>query len=323
MGNRITIMDVARKAGVSKGAVSLALNNSPEISKATAERIQAIARELDYKPIHRQAKKNRQNWCFLLPYTFRSYSYTELDLMTMEILEEYAQQYNASLRISRLSENGGLPESLSAADIDVFFIKSHFQEILDQCAALKHTRNIILFGFENNVSSGIQVQSNTHSAMQMLFNAIKESSCDEIIMIDVEKNTHSSSFQQEAISYLRYLALSNGNIPCRLLSETRETAAEKLASEIRRTRGKVAAVGFRKSIYEKSVLKNLAVCGLTPGKDYECFAAEYNPSAMNIPGFYYLDLRGPELIRQGVLAAAGNAPETNYQIMLPPRIIKK
>ena len=62
MGNRITIMDVARKAGVSKGAVSLALNNSPEISKATAERIQAIARELDYKPIHRQAKKNRQNW---------------------------------------------------------------------------------------------------------------------------------------------------------------------------------------------------------------------------------------------------------------------
>ena len=41
--SRITIMDVAQQAGVSKGAVSLALNNSPAISPETTARIRKIA----------------------------------------------------------------------------------------------------------------------------------------------------------------------------------------------------------------------------------------------------------------------------------------
>jgi len=45
-----TITDVARVAGVSKGAVSFALNDKPGVAAHTRERILAVARDLDWTP---------------------------------------------------------------------------------------------------------------------------------------------------------------------------------------------------------------------------------------------------------------------------------
>ena len=50
MSERPSIKDIARIAGVSPSTVSRALADSPRISEATRQRIQAIARELDYTP---------------------------------------------------------------------------------------------------------------------------------------------------------------------------------------------------------------------------------------------------------------------------------
>jgi DNA-binding LacI/PurR family transcriptional regulator len=47
---RVTISDIAKRAGVSKGAVSYALNGRPGVSKDTRERIQSIAAELGWYP---------------------------------------------------------------------------------------------------------------------------------------------------------------------------------------------------------------------------------------------------------------------------------
>lgn len=47
---RPTIADIARRAGVSKGAVSYALNGQPGVSEATRRRILAIADEIGWKP---------------------------------------------------------------------------------------------------------------------------------------------------------------------------------------------------------------------------------------------------------------------------------
>ncbi|WP_067505481.1 LacI family DNA-binding transcriptional regulator [Actinoplanes sp. TFC3] len=47
---RPTIADIARKAGVSKGAVSYALNGQPGVSEATRRRIMAIAEEIGFNP---------------------------------------------------------------------------------------------------------------------------------------------------------------------------------------------------------------------------------------------------------------------------------
>lgn len=46
----VTMQKIADEAGVSRMAVSLALRNSPKISPETRERIQEIARRLDYRP---------------------------------------------------------------------------------------------------------------------------------------------------------------------------------------------------------------------------------------------------------------------------------
>jgi DNA-binding LacI/PurR family transcriptional regulator len=47
---RVTIRDIAERAGVSKGAVSYALNGRPGVSDDTRERILSIARELGWYP---------------------------------------------------------------------------------------------------------------------------------------------------------------------------------------------------------------------------------------------------------------------------------
>ncbi len=53
MDGRVTIVDVARLAGVSKGAVSLALNDRPGVGDDTRERIRAVAAELGWEPSRR------------------------------------------------------------------------------------------------------------------------------------------------------------------------------------------------------------------------------------------------------------------------------
>lgn len=47
---RPTIADIARRAGVSKGAVSYALNGQPGVSDATRRRVLAIAQEIGWNP---------------------------------------------------------------------------------------------------------------------------------------------------------------------------------------------------------------------------------------------------------------------------------
>ncbi|QNK81045.1 LacI family DNA-binding transcriptional regulator [Nakamurella sp. PAMC28650] len=47
---RVTISDIAARAGISKGAVSYALNGLPGVSAQTRQRVQEIARELDWSP---------------------------------------------------------------------------------------------------------------------------------------------------------------------------------------------------------------------------------------------------------------------------------
>ena len=47
---RPTIADIAQRAGVTKAAVSFALNGQPGVSAATRERILAIAKEIDFQP---------------------------------------------------------------------------------------------------------------------------------------------------------------------------------------------------------------------------------------------------------------------------------
>lgn len=48
--SKATIVDIAKRAGVGVGTASRALNNAPEVSAATRERVLAAAAELNYQP---------------------------------------------------------------------------------------------------------------------------------------------------------------------------------------------------------------------------------------------------------------------------------
>ncbi|MGZ4384113.1 MAG: LacI family DNA-binding transcriptional regulator [Gaiellaceae bacterium] len=65
---RVTISDIARRAGVSKGAVSYALNGRPGVSEETRTRILAIASELGWYPNRaaRSLSAARANSCGLV-----------------------------------------------------------------------------------------------------------------------------------------------------------------------------------------------------------------------------------------------------------------
>src|SRR4029453_2395866 len=58
-GGGRTIMEVARRAGVSKGAVSFALNDRPGVAPQTRDRILAAARELGWQPSTRARALSR------------------------------------------------------------------------------------------------------------------------------------------------------------------------------------------------------------------------------------------------------------------------
>ncbi len=65
---RVTIEDIARQAGVSRGAVSFALNDRPGLSVATRERILSIAKESGWYPSSaaRALQGSRVNACGLV-----------------------------------------------------------------------------------------------------------------------------------------------------------------------------------------------------------------------------------------------------------------
>jgi DNA-binding LacI/PurR family transcriptional regulator len=65
---RVTIEDIARQAGVSRGAVSFALNDRPGLSVATRERILAIAKDVGWYPSSaaRALQGSRVNACGLV-----------------------------------------------------------------------------------------------------------------------------------------------------------------------------------------------------------------------------------------------------------------
>lgn len=76
-GKKITIFDVAEKAGVSKGTVDRVLHNRGEVSLKSAEKVRKAIEELNYEPNLYASllatKKNRVIACVLPKYTHGEY----------------------------------------------------------------------------------------------------------------------------------------------------------------------------------------------------------------------------------------------------------
>ncbi len=108
MSKKISLSDIAQVAGVSIATVSYALNNSPQVSIATRQRISKLASEMNYQPnASGRGNRTRQSHmiCMLIN-TFNSLMNAEL----VDDIREALLPYNYSLVVIRNS-NASLIDS--------------------------------------------------------------------------------------------------------------------------------------------------------------------------------------------------------------------
>ena len=106
----ITIRDVAREAGVSRQTVSRAINNKPEISPKTRQRILAIARRLGYRPnsIARSLKTRRTSTIGLIVPDIANPFFAQV----VRGASEYAYAAGLSVFLCNTDEHPGREETI-------------------------------------------------------------------------------------------------------------------------------------------------------------------------------------------------------------------
>ena len=112
-GQRATLADVAARVGMSKSAVSLALNNRPgsRLSQEAVARIHAAARELNYRP-HPAARSLRLGKSGTVGFISKEVTVTRFaSAMIRGILDVADEQERGVL----IAETGGHPQQLERA----------------------------------------------------------------------------------------------------------------------------------------------------------------------------------------------------------------
>jgi DNA-binding LacI/PurR family transcriptional regulator len=80
-GDTITIVDVAKMAGVSVSTVSRILNNKPDVSPSTRDRVLGIIQELGYRPhVQAQSLAGGRSRTIALSFPARHAGFTQLEL---------------------------------------------------------------------------------------------------------------------------------------------------------------------------------------------------------------------------------------------------
>lgn len=141
LNSSITIMDVARKVGVSHTTVSLALRNSDRISHDVAERIRAVAQEMGYRPkIAAQLLRGNHTGrvALVIP---RGITGTHPGFFSM-VLSHFVQAcetheigYHVELLDSQADAVHELPDSVAGGLVDGVILVGWFNDSLKQVLA--------------------------------------------------------------------------------------------------------------------------------------------------------------------------------------------
>lgn len=107
---KVTIRDVARAAGVGVGTVSRVLNNSPQVSDSTRERVMQIVDAMGFKPhaIARQLPRKtrfKNIGVITRPFIANYYSFAERLRGVQNILNTHEDQYELVLFNTRSTQN--------------------------------------------------------------------------------------------------------------------------------------------------------------------------------------------------------------------------
>lgn len=98
----VTIRDIAREAGVTVGTVSRALNNYPDVSPSTKERIVETAQRLGYRPnqmARNLSSKHSHNIALILSGFLEEELINDFDVLLMKGCYQYAVNHDIDISI--------------------------------------------------------------------------------------------------------------------------------------------------------------------------------------------------------------------------------
>ena len=133
---KLTVKDIAKKAGVSVTAVSFVLNNKPGVSEETRKRIQDIIKETSFKP-SLSSKKLVLNKSFNICLMMNSFSSPFEDLFYFEITRGIINKslkcdYNVIISKPRKGDNE-LPDLIYSGDADgIIFMQDISPDLIEK-----------------------------------------------------------------------------------------------------------------------------------------------------------------------------------------------
>lgn len=136
---KLTVKDIAKKAGVSVTAVSFVLNNKPGVSETTRERIQKIIDETEFKP-SLSSKKLVLNKSFNICLMMNSFSSPFEDLFYFEITRgiiNRSMKCNYNVIISKpIMAQSELPDLIYSGDTDgIIFMQDISPALIEKATA--------------------------------------------------------------------------------------------------------------------------------------------------------------------------------------------
>lgn len=167
----VTILDVAKEAGVSKSTVSLVINNSNSVKLETQYKVRQAIEKLGYVPnlAARELTTNRTHTLGLIfmtsnkhhkPYGFSSVCETLL-YDTSNGIYSGLKNTNYSLLVERFSDTGNsdLPDLVKSGRLDGVFLigglfSNHFVETLQ-----KHNIPLVIIGLHHEFYDSISVDT--------------------------------------------------------------------------------------------------------------------------------------------------------------------
>src|SRR6185436_5083815 len=129
---KVTVLEVARAAGVSVGSVSRALSGAPGVSPELSRRVRGAVRTLGYRPLRQRSADSRpplrgRTLALLLLGMDRSLVHLPVIAAAIHGAEAEASESGARLLLADLPKVDRIPDGLSRARIDGLLLKSALQ----------------------------------------------------------------------------------------------------------------------------------------------------------------------------------------------------
>lgn len=170
--------EVAQKAGVSHQTVSRVINNSPNVSQTTRERVERVIRELNYRPSN-SARALVTRHTKTIGFIAGGVSYYG-PISTMGAIESVAREHGFYLSVAILDEREytkqtfeEVAESFLDQGVEAFIFLAPTAAMVEAAvsATINQPRVILTSTFEEQASEGAQAQAGTGASAGVVASA--------------------------------------------------------------------------------------------------------------------------------------------------------